>query len=89
MKSAITSPARAEDTGLNQKSGMRVEGSKVFLAEGKDHRVAGIVLLSFTDATRDGFLAMNELPVPADSVYLANMAVDKAFRRCAALCHAY
>lgn len=55
----------------------------MFVPEGKDHRVAGIVLLSFTSETRDSFLALNELPVPANSVYLANMAVDKAFRRCA------
>jgi hypothetical protein len=65
----------------------------VKVPQGKRHRVVGMTSLSFAEETRDDFSTMGSIPVPQDSVYLSNMAVDPAVRRCVqpvqAFCHVF
>jgi hypothetical protein len=51
--------------------------------KGREYRIAGVLVLSFTERTRDHFESLGDKPVPELGAYLANMAVDTAFRRCA------
>lgn len=50
------------------------------LPPGKDSRLVGTVSLSFDASSREAFAS---LAPPEDEAYLANMAVDPKFRRCA------
>jgi hypothetical protein len=50
------------------------------LPPGKDSRLVGTVSLSFDASSRETF---DSLAPPQDETYLANMAVDPKFRRCA------
>lgn len=58
------------------------ESSTFFVPEGREYRVVGLATVSFTEDTRDNFVANGEPPVPDKSVYLSNMSVDTTFRRC-------
>ena len=55
------------------------------MPEGKKHRLAGAVMLSFVDATREAFPSLQP---PPQHAYLSNTAVDSALHRWAYPLHA-
>jgi hypothetical protein len=59
------------------------DSSTFFVPKGREYRVAGLLVLSFTARTRDNFESIGDRQVPELGAYLANMAVDPGFRRCA------